>query len=343
MNSPISRRTVTASLLAGAAALGTSGTARSAPAHYPHGPHGRPGTPTVVLIHGAFADASSWSGVVERLQRHGHRVLAPALPLRGLASDAAYIRSVLDSVTGPVVLVGHSYGGAVISQAAADTPHVKALVYVAAFVPEVGESALQLTDTFPGSTLGQATVTQYYPLPGGGQGEELIIKKDLFRRQFAAGVPVRTAQVMAAGQRPITLAALQGARHRRRLEDDPQLVPRGDRGPQHPAGRRAVDGRARRRPHGCRPGPARGVRERPRARHRPDPEGRSHGSLRTLTRAGHSFPRPTTGIAPGDAEPRGRDRVPDAGASGTPGRPRGTTHVRCPARTTPHPHERTTR
>ncbi|MGW7793024.1 alpha/beta fold hydrolase [Streptomyces sp. P10-4] len=209
MNSPISRRTVTASLLAGAAALGTSGTARSAPAHYPHGPHGRPGTPTVVLIHGAFADASSWSGVVERLQRHGHRVLAPALPLRGLASDAAYIRSVLDSVTGPVVLVGHSYGGAVISQAAADTPHVKALVYVAAFVPEVGESALQLTDTFPGSTLGQATVTQYYPLPGGGQGEELIIKKDLFRRQFAAGVPVRTAQVMAAGQRPITLAALQ--------------------------------------------------------------------------------------------------------------------------------------
>ncbi|BCM65433.1 MULTISPECIES: alpha/beta fold hydrolase [Streptomyces] len=209
MNSPISRRTVTASLLAGAAALGTSGTARSAPAHYPHGPHGRPGTPTVVLIHGAFADASSWSGVVERLQRHGHRVLAPALPLRGLASDAAYIRSVLDSVTGPVVLVGHSYGGAVISQAAADTPHVRALVYVAAFVPEVGESALQLTDTFPGSTLGQATVTQYYPLPGGGQGEELIIKKDLFRRQFAAGVPVRTAQVMAAGQRPITLAALQ--------------------------------------------------------------------------------------------------------------------------------------
>ncbi|WP_432154352.1 alpha/beta fold hydrolase [Streptomyces tricolor] len=209
MNSPISRRTVTASLLAGAAALGTSGTARSAPAHYPHGPHGRPGTPTVVLIHGAFADASSWSGVVERLQRHGHRVLAPALPLRGLASDAAYIRSVLDSVTGPVVLVGHSYGGAVISQAAADTPHVRALVYVAAFVPEVGESALQLTDRFPGSTLGQATVTQYYPLPGGGQGEELIIKKDLFRRQFAAGVPVRTAQVMAAGQRPITLAALQ--------------------------------------------------------------------------------------------------------------------------------------
>ncbi|GJF26346.1 MULTISPECIES: alpha/beta hydrolase [Streptomyces] len=211
MNS-ISRRTVTTSLLAGAAALGTAGVAVSAPAtaaDRSRRPHQHPDTPTVVLIHGAFADASSWSSVVERLQRHGHRVLAPALPLRGLASDAAYIRSVLDSVTGPIVLVGHSYGGAVISEAAADAPQVKALVYVAAFVPEVGESALQLTDKFPGSTLGQATATQYYPLPGGGQAEELVIKKELFRKQFAAGVPVRTAQVMAAGQRPITLAALQ--------------------------------------------------------------------------------------------------------------------------------------
>ncbi|GHB17548.1 alpha/beta hydrolase [Streptomyces viridiviolaceus] len=212
MNSPISRRTVTASLLAGAAALSTAGVAYSGPAaaaDHPRRPHERRDTPTIVLIHGAFADASSWSGVIERLQRHGHRVLAPALPLRGLASDSAYIRSVLDSITGPIVLVGHSYGGAVISQAAADAPHVKALVYIAAFVPEVGESALQLTDKFPGSTLGQATATQYYPLPDGGQGEELVIKKDLFRQQFAAGVPVGTAQVMAAGQRPITLAALQ--------------------------------------------------------------------------------------------------------------------------------------
>ncbi|GGZ03322.1 alpha/beta fold hydrolase [Streptomyces poonensis] len=213
MNSPISRRTVTASLLAGAAALGTASAGYATPAaaagRHPGRPSGRPDTPTVVLIHGAFADASSWSQVIERLQRRGHRVLAPALPLRGLASDAAYIRSVLDTVTGPVVLVGHSYGGAVISQAADDAPQVEALVYIAAFVPEVGESALQLTDRFPGSTLGQATTTQYYPLPDGGQGEELVIKKELFRKQFAAGVPVRTAQVMAAGQRPITLAALR--------------------------------------------------------------------------------------------------------------------------------------
>jgi pimeloyl-ACP methyl ester carboxylesterase len=212
MNPPISRRTVTVSLLAGAAALGTAGAAHSAPtaaADRPGNPHERPDTPTVVLIHGAFADASSWSSVVERLQRQGHRVLAPALPLRGLASDSAYIRSVLDSVTGPIVLVGHSYGGAVISQAAAGAPQVKALVYIAAFIPDIGESALKLTDKFPGSTLGQATATQYYPLPDGSQGEELVIKKDLFRKQFAAGVPTKTAQVMAAGQRPITLAALQ--------------------------------------------------------------------------------------------------------------------------------------
>ncbi|MFF8774464.1 alpha/beta fold hydrolase [Kitasatospora sp. NPDC015120] len=213
MNTPVSRRTVTASLLAGAAVLGTAAVASAVPAAAaagrPRGPHERPQAPTVVLIHGAFADASSWNGVVGRLQRQGHRVLAPALPLRGLASDAAYIRSVLDSLTGPIVLVGHSYGGAVISQAAAGADRVKALVYIAAFVPEVGESALQLTGTFPGSTLGQATVTQHYPLPGGGQGDELVIRRDAFHRQFAAGVPVRTAQVMAAGQRPITLAALQ--------------------------------------------------------------------------------------------------------------------------------------
>ncbi|MET9356034.1 alpha/beta hydrolase [Streptomyces sp. NPDC006617] len=214
MNSPISRRTVAVSLLAGAAALGTPGAAfaTSAPSpaeDLPSRRRHRHQQPTIVLIHGAFADASSWSAVVERLQRQGHHALAPALPLRGLASDAAYIRSVLDGVPGPIVLVGHSYGGAVISVAAADAPQVKALVYIAAFVPDVGESALELTGKYPGSTLAQATSTQYYPLPGGGEGEELIIRQELFREQFAAGVPATTAQVMAVGQRPIALTALQ--------------------------------------------------------------------------------------------------------------------------------------
>ncbi|QMU78356.1 alpha/beta hydrolase [Streptacidiphilus sp. PB12-B1b] len=211
MSSDISRRTVTTTLLAGAATLGTSRLAVAAPqpsgaAAAPHRP--RP-EPTVVLIHGAFADASSWKGVVERLQTRGHRVLAAALPLRGLASDATYIRSLLQSIAGPVVLVGHSYGGSVITQAAAGLPQVKALVYIAAFVPDIGESALELTGKFPGSTLAQATSTLTYPLPGGGTGEELLIRQDLFHQQFAAGVPTETARVMAIGQRPITLSALQ--------------------------------------------------------------------------------------------------------------------------------------
>ncbi|MFF4838326.1 alpha/beta fold hydrolase [Streptomyces sp. NPDC001315] len=212
MDSSISRRTVAVSLLAGATALAVPGVASAVPGRgvgRQDDSDQQPVSPTIVLIHGAFADASSWNAVTARLVRQGHRVLAPALPLRGLASDAAYIRSVLDSVQGPVVLVGHSYGGSVISQAAADAPQVKALVYIAAFVPDIGESALDLTDKYPGSTLAQATSTQLYPLPGGGEGQELVIKRDLFRDQFAAGVPVATAQVMAAGQRPITLAALQ--------------------------------------------------------------------------------------------------------------------------------------
>ncbi|MCG8965238.1 MULTISPECIES: alpha/beta fold hydrolase [Streptomyces] len=212
MNTSMSRRTMTVSLLAGAAGLGAAGAAHAvampAPADAGASDDHR-NLPTVVLIHGAFADASSWSGVVERLQKQGQRVVAPPVPLRGLASDAAYVRSVLDSIEGPVVLVGHSYGGSVISRAAVGAASVKALVYVAAFVPDVGESAASLAALYPGSSLGDTTVAQKYPLPGGGQGDELVIRQDLFRQQFAAGVPRVTAQTMAVGQRPITVAALE--------------------------------------------------------------------------------------------------------------------------------------
>ncbi|GAB2997073.1 alpha/beta hydrolase [Streptomyces pseudoechinosporeus] len=212
MNTSMSRRTATVSLLAGAAALGAAGAAHSvtAPASADADTSGGHRTlPTIVLIHGAFTDASSWSGVVTRLQKQGHRVVAPPVPLRGLASDAAYVRSVLDSIEGPVVLVGHSYGGSVISRAAVGAASVKALVYVAAFVPDVGESAASLAAKYPGSSLGDTTVTQKYPLPGGGQGDELVIRQDLFPQQFAAGVPRVTAETMAVGQRPITVAALE--------------------------------------------------------------------------------------------------------------------------------------
>ncbi|MEU2226773.1 MULTISPECIES: alpha/beta hydrolase [unclassified Streptomyces] len=164
--------------------------------------------PTVVLVHGAFADASSWNGVIKRLEHEGYPVVAPANPLRGLGSDAAYIHSVLASVKGPVVLVGHSYGGAVISEAAVGDPQVKALVYIAAFLPEKGESALELSNKFPGSTLGETLNSVSFPLPDGGTGTDLYIKSDKFHGQFAADVPGPTAALMAATQRPVTAAAL---------------------------------------------------------------------------------------------------------------------------------------
>ncbi|MFI2282572.1 alpha/beta fold hydrolase [Nocardia beijingensis] len=168
-----------------------------------------PSAPTIVLVHGAFADSSSWNGVIERLRAQGLSVIAAANPLRGLDSDAAYVASVLDSVAGPSILVGHSYGGSVITVAAAGRTDVAALVYVAAFIPDVGESALQLTDKFPGSTLGPTTRSASYPLPDGGAGTELYIRQEEFHRQFAADVPAATAELMAATQRPVALDALQ--------------------------------------------------------------------------------------------------------------------------------------
>ncbi|MEW2287288.1 alpha/beta hydrolase [Streptomyces sp. NPDC047841] len=160
--------------------------------------------PTVVLVHGAFADASSWNGVIERLRHAGYPVVAPANPLRGLADDADGLRDYLHSVQGPVVLVGHSYGGAVISQAATGNAEVKALVYIAAFIPDAGESALELSDKFPGSTLGPTLD----PV-GNGTRTDLYIKADTFHDQFAADVPRPTTDLMAATQRPIAANALE--------------------------------------------------------------------------------------------------------------------------------------
>ncbi|GAA4960018.1 pimeloyl-ACP methyl ester carboxylesterase [Nonomuraea thailandensis] len=165
--------------------------------------------PTVVLEHGAFADASSWNGVIEELRRDGYPVVAAANPLRGPAYDAAALRSVLDHVKGPKILVGHSYGGSVISTAGANDPEVKALVYVAAFLPAPGETALELTNKFPGSTLPDALDPTPFTLPGGGTGTDLYIKADKFRHQFAADVPAGQAALMAATQRPIAQSALE--------------------------------------------------------------------------------------------------------------------------------------
>ncbi|WP_155368731.1 alpha/beta fold hydrolase [Catellatospora vulcania] len=166
--------------------------------------------PTVVLVHGAFADASSWNGVIERLQAEGYPVVAPANPLRDLATDSAYLRRVLNSVQGPIVLAGHSYGGAVMSSAAAGDPDVKALVYITALAPDVGETTAELVNRFPGNTLGANLQSVPFPLPGGGEGTDLYVKREAFREHFAADVPAPTAALMAVTQRPAATAALEG-------------------------------------------------------------------------------------------------------------------------------------
>ncbi|MDD7927296.1 alpha/beta hydrolase [Actinomycetospora chibensis] len=164
--------------------------------------------PTVVLVHGAFADSSSWNGVIRNLEGRGHHVVAVANPLRGLHADAAYVRSVLDSVAGPVVLAGHSYGGSVMSEAADGHPGVRALVYVASFILEEGESTSDLAGRFPGAELGAALDPVPFPLPDGGTGNDLYIRQEEFRTVFAADVPEDVTALMAATQRPITSAAL---------------------------------------------------------------------------------------------------------------------------------------
>jgi len=163
-----------------------------------------PSKATVVLVHGAFADSSSWNGVVSRLLDQGYPVVAAANPLRGLKADTAYLTSVLASIQGPVVLVGHSYGGAVITNAATGNSNVIGLVYVAAFAPDEGEAAGELQDRFPGNTLGQALAP---PVGLPDAGAEVSIQQDKFWTQFAADIPEADAKLAAATQRPVSLAA----------------------------------------------------------------------------------------------------------------------------------------
>ncbi|MEU7458293.1 alpha/beta fold hydrolase [Streptosporangium roseum] len=168
-------------------------------------------SPTIVLVHGAFADSSSWNGVVAALRRNGYPVLAVANPLRGLREDAAYLRSVLDSLPGPVVVAGHSYGGSVMSEAADGVDRVTALVYIASFNLEAGESTGELSAKFPGAELGSALHPVEVPLPDGGTGTDLYIRQDRFHAVFAADVDPGTAALMAATQRPIAASALADA------------------------------------------------------------------------------------------------------------------------------------
>ncbi|TPL71881.1 alpha/beta hydrolase [Mesorhizobium sp. B2-3-13] len=169
---------------------------------------GQPGggrvKPTIVLVHGAFAESSSWNAVIADLNKDGYKAIAAANPLRSVAGDAAAVSAVIRSISGPVVLVGHSYGGPVITEAANGKSNVKALVYVAGFAPETGESSLTLSARFPGSTLGDALL----PVAQPDGGQDLYIRSEKFHEQFAADIPPAEASLMAATQRPVAKAAL---------------------------------------------------------------------------------------------------------------------------------------
>jgi len=161
--------------------------------------------PTIVLVHGAVADASGFADVTNRLQDRGYTVVAPANPLRSLTTDAAYVASAIKDIPGPIVLVGHSYGGSVITVLGDDVPGVQALVYVNGDALAPGESTLDIAQRFPGGKLGAAlrprTTTD---------GVDLFIDPASFRAVFAADVPARTVAAMATSQRPVTQAALAG-------------------------------------------------------------------------------------------------------------------------------------
>ena len=169
--------------------------------------------PTIVLVHGAFADASSWNGVIERLQQQeGYTVIAPPNPLRGVAADSAYLASLLNQIDGPVLLTGHSYGGAVITNAATSAPNVVGLVYVAAFAPDEGENLGDVENGSKDSVLNAALVQYTYPTGHDGETSvEFAINPARIREAFAADLPAETTALMAATQRPVAAAAFSDA------------------------------------------------------------------------------------------------------------------------------------
>jgi pimeloyl-ACP methyl ester carboxylesterase len=188
-------------------------------------------TATVVLVHGAFADASSWNGVITRLQSKGVPVTAPANPLRGIAVDSAYVAGVLEQIEGPVIAVGHSYGGAVITNAAAQARNVVGLVFVAAFAPEEGERVGEAAAASKDAVLGSVQVPRHYPSGNGEQAVEFTIDPAGFRDAFAADVPAEVTAVMAATQRPVAELAFSEPSGPPAWKDRPSwaVVATGDR------------------------------------------------------------------------------------------------------------------
>jgi len=168
--------------------------------------------PTIVLVNGAWANNASWSRVIKRLQNDGYTVVAPPNPLQSLTGDAQTIADFLQTIPGPIVLVGHSYGGMVISNAATGNPNVKALVYINAFIPDQGESALGLDSSQPGSVLGTGppnTVFNFVPFRGAAPGDALLyVKPSVFLQGFANDLPAKEGAVLVATQAPVTLSAV---------------------------------------------------------------------------------------------------------------------------------------
>jgi pimeloyl-ACP methyl ester carboxylesterase len=195
--------------VAGLAVTGAAAASARAPAAAAHAAGPRP---TIVLVHGAWANGASWDGVVRRLQADGYTVDVPANPLQGLTFDSAYIADFLHSITGPIVLVGHSYGGAVITNAATGDAQVKALVYVDAFAPDQGQTVGQLASSVPGSCVVAADPTTLFnlaPYPGAPAGVfDAYYKQALFPACFANGLPLAQARALAAAAEPLSTIAL---------------------------------------------------------------------------------------------------------------------------------------
>jgi len=170
---------------------------------------------TIVLVHGAWADSAGWSGVISRLQADGYTVWAVPNPLRGLSADAAYVASILNTIPGPIILVAHSYGGAVITNAATGNPNVKALVYIDGFAPDEGETGFQLLGMEPPPGASRPcvsadpfTIFNFVPYPGAPSGDfDVYIKPEVYPSCFANTIEAEQAAVLAASQRPITLSA----------------------------------------------------------------------------------------------------------------------------------------
>jgi pimeloyl-ACP methyl ester carboxylesterase len=205
-----SRRPRLLGIIAGALVLvALIGSASSASASRGHHSRKASALPTVVFVHGAFADASGWAGTIAELQARGYHVLAPANPLRDVSTDVAYLKSVLAHIDGPVVLVGHSYGGFVMTDAAYGNPNVKALVYIAAYAPDEGETVGGINALNPGSELTPDKLDiQLVPGADGNPIPEAVVKQSDFRELFAADVPAAQAAVIGASQRPLALATL---------------------------------------------------------------------------------------------------------------------------------------